>query len=139
MKKQYAGAVLAVTSTANIAVSCGQLGWFTEGDCAGAITGSGGHIDVDKVVGWMGESTGDPVVMATSLAMPLPGGMALSGGRGLPKLSQVLRGVGLFGRPGAAITGARTCLRSFAGATLVLMRSEERRVGKECVSTCRYR
>src|SRR3546814_15533877 len=79
--------------------------------------------------------------MATSWAMPLPGGMALSCGRGLPKLSQVLRGVGLFGRPGAAITGARTCLRSFAGATLVLMAGgtkrpiEDVKVGDEIIAT----
>src|SRR3546814_20692223 len=38
-----------------------------------------------------------------------------------------------------AITVTCSRLRSIAGQVLIEVRSEERRVGKGCVSTCRYR
>src|SRR3546814_1595374 len=46
-----------------------------------------------------------------------------------------------LGGAGAALRGERPGLRQFAAHRLpvVLLRSEERRVGKECVSTCRSR
>ncbi|NYG58766.1 RHS repeat-associated protein [Nocardioides daedukensis] len=128
MKKEYAGAVLAVSSVANVAVSCGQFGIPTGGDCQGALTGGGGYVDVDGILGMMGESSSDPFIIAVSLLVPIPGGVFASGTRGAPRLIQLMKGIGTLGRSriasGAAKAGtevAETCLNSFTGTTLVLM------------------
>src|SRR3546814_1964312 len=43
------------------------------------------------------------------------------------------------GRGGEAMSLVRTSIAGFITAGELIDRSEERRVGKECVSTCRYR
>src|SRR3546814_11764062 len=67
---------------------------------------------------WVGFCTQPTAVCAAILISPGPGGDIL---RGLPKSFH-----------------SRTRVNAFAGASRD-MRSEERRVGKECVSTCRSR
>src|SRR3546814_17249063 len=56
---------------------------------------------------------------------------------GLPIGLIILAEAGLF--TGAAFLMGRIGEEQLAGHTLALQRSEERRVGQECVSTCRSR